>query len=196
MVHVAFSYSYPAVLKKDEAGRVLVLFPAFPEAATDGVDEAEACAEAADCLSEALAGRIANGEEIPPGSWPLPGQILVSPDPTIALKAALHMAMYRRSVTVADLADLLEIDWHQAARLIDPKRSSKLTILATALHALGCEIAISVAEDARTDGGAEVEQQASREKWGRLQSGGDRPAGDSASSSLRRRKRRDATSAG
>ena len=36
MVHVAFSYSYPAVLKKDEAGRVLVLFPAFPEAEPTG----------------------------------------------------------------------------------------------------------------------------------------------------------------
>jgi antitoxin HicB len=196
MVHVAFSYSYPAVLEKDAAGRVLVLFPAFPEAATDGVDEAEACAEAADCLSEALAGRIANGEEIPPGSLPLPGQHLVSPDPTIALKAALHMAMYRRTITVGDLAELLEIDWHQAARLVDPKRSSKLTSLATALRALGCEIAISVAEDARIDGGAEIEQQASSEKSGRLQSGGDRPASDPASSSLRPRKRRDATSAG
>jgi antitoxin HicB len=195
MVHVAFSYSYPAVLEKDEAGRVLVLFPAFPEAATDGVDEAEACAEAADCLSEALAGRIANGEEIPPGSWPLPGQHLVSPDPTIALKAALHMAMYRRTITVADLAELLQIDWHQAARLVDPKRSSKLTRLATALRALGCEIAISVAEDARTGSGAEVEQQALGEKWDRLQSGGNRPAGGPASS-VRRPKRRDVTSAG
>jgi antitoxin HicB len=194
MVRVAFSYSYPAVLEKDEAGRVLVLFPAFPEAATDGVDEAEALAEAADCLSEALAGRIANGEEIPPGTGPAPGQHLVSPDPTIALKAALHMAMYRRTMTVADLAELLEIDWHQAARLIDPKRSSKLTSLATALRGLGCEIAISVGDDARIDGGAEAEAQAYGQRRGLAQSGGDRAAGDPKDTSPRR-KRRGATSA-
>lgn len=195
MVRVAFSYSYPAVLEKDEVGRVLVLFPAFPEAATDGVDEAEALAEATDCLSEALAGRIANGEEIPPGTGPAPGQYLVSPDPTIALKAALHMAMYRRTMTVADLAELLEIDWHQAARLIDPKRSSKLTSLATALRALGCEIAISVGDDARIDGGAEAEAQAYGQRRGLAQSGGDRSAGDPKDTSPRR-KRRGATSAG
>jgi hypothetical protein len=63
---------------------------------------------------------------------------VVSPDPTIALKEALYMAMYRRDMTVADLAELLGMgDWHQAARLIDPKRSSKLTSLAAALGALG-----------------------------------------------------------
>jgi hypothetical protein len=43
------------------------------------------------------------------------------------------MAMYRRTMTVADLAELLDVDWHQAARLADPKRSSKLTTLTAAL---------------------------------------------------------------
>jgi hypothetical protein len=48
-------------------------------------------------------------------------------------------------MTVADLADRLGVaDWHQAARLVDPRRSSKLTSLAAALGALGCRIAISV----------------------------------------------------
>jgi hypothetical protein len=37
-------------------------------------------------------------------------------------------------------------DWHQAARLIDPKRSSKLTRLAAALDALGCTIEIAISE--------------------------------------------------
>jgi hypothetical protein len=32
------------------------------------------------------------------------------------------MALYRRTMTVADLAGLLDVGWHQAARLIDPKR--------------------------------------------------------------------------
>jgi antitoxin HicB len=137
-------YSYPAILEPDEDGRLLVHFPGLPEALTDGANEAEALHEAADCLSEALASRIVDGEEIPTSMPLAPGQHLVSPDPTIALKAALYMALRQRDMTVADLADLLKMDWHLAARLIDPKRSSKLTSLAAALGALGCRISISV----------------------------------------------------
>jgi antitoxin HicB len=137
-------YSYPAILEPDEAGRLVVHFPGLPEALTDGADEAEALREAADCLSEALASRIVDGEEIPTPVPLAPGQHLVSPDPTIALKAALYMALRQRTMTVADLAELLEMDWHLAARLIDPKRTSKLTSLAAALSALGCRITILV----------------------------------------------------
>jgi antitoxin HicB len=134
------AYSYPATLELDADGRLVVHFPALPEALTDGADEADALREAADCLSEALAGRIVDGEEIPAPGPLASGQYLVSPDPTIALKAALYEALRRRDMTVADLAERLGMDWHQAARLIDPKRSSKLTSLSAALDALDCEI--------------------------------------------------------
>jgi len=134
------AYSYPATLELATDGRLVVHFPALPEALTDGADEAEALREAADCLSEALASRIVDGEEIPPPGLVASGQYLVSPDPTIALKAALYEALRRRDMTVADLAERLGMDWHQAARLIDPKRSSKLTSLSAALNALDCEI--------------------------------------------------------
>ena len=138
-------YRYPATFEPDESGRVVVRFADLPEALTDGGDLAEALSEAADCLSAALASRIIDGEAIPAASSPAPGQRLVSPDPTIVLKAALYSEIERREMTVADLADLLGMgDWHQAARLIDPRRSSKLTSLATALGALGCRVAVSV----------------------------------------------------
>jgi antitoxin HicB len=141
-------YSYPATLERDDDGRYVVRFPDLPEALTDGADEDEAIAEAADCLSEALASRIVDGEEIPPATRGSAGQYLISPDPTVALKAALYTALRRRDMTVADLADLLGMgDWHQAARLIDPKRSSKLTSLAAALDALDCTIEIAVREE-------------------------------------------------
>jgi antitoxin HicB len=134
------AYSYPATLELDADGRLVVHFPALPEALTDGADEAEALREAADCLSEALASRIVDGEEIPAPGPLASGQYLVSPSPTIALKAALYEALRRRDMTVADLAARLDMDWHQAARLIDPRRASKLTSLSAALHGLGCEI--------------------------------------------------------
>jgi len=141
---VSTPYSYPATLKPDEDGRLVVRFPTFPEALTDGANEAEALREAADCLSEALASRIVDGEEIPAPMPMEPGQYLISPDPTVALKAALYMALRQRDMTVADLAERLAVDWHQAARLIDPKRASRLTSLAAALATLGCHIAISI----------------------------------------------------
>jgi antitoxin HicB len=134
------AYSYPATLEPDVDGRLVVHFPALPEALTDGADEAEALSEAADCLSEALASRIVDGEEIPAPEPLVSGQYLVSPSPTIALKAALYEALRRRDMTVADLAARLDMDWHQAARLIDPRRASKLTSLSAALRALDCEI--------------------------------------------------------
>src|SRR6516165_5774363 len=147
-------FSYPAMLEPDEDGRPVVTFPDLPGAVTDGADEAEALAEAADCLSEALATRITHGEEIPAASPAQLGQHLISPDPTIALKAALHMEMHRRDMTVADLAECMGFaDWHQAARLIDPRRSSKLTRLAKALGALGQRITISVEAEAAECGG-------------------------------------------
>ena len=137
---------YPATLEPDKVGRVLVRFADLPEALTDGADLAEAPSEAADCLSEALASRIVDGEEIPrPSSTEAgPGQHIISPSPTIALKAALYSALRHRDMTVADLAALLDMDWHKAARLIDPRLASKLTSLEAALAALDCQIRLSV----------------------------------------------------
>jgi antitoxin HicB len=119
-------YRYPATLEPDEEARVLVRFADLPEALTDGADLAEALTEAADCLSEALASRIVDGEEIPHRSSTEAGsgQHIISPSPTIALKAALYAALRQRDLMVADLAARLNVDWHQAARLIDPRRAS------------------------------------------------------------------------
>jgi antitoxin HicB len=139
-------YRYRATLEPDEEGRILVRFADLPEALTDGADLAEALVEAADCLSEALASRIVDGEAIPPPTptEASPDQHIISPSPTIALKAALYTAFRHREMTVADLAARLDMDWHQAARLIDPRRASKLTSLSAALEALNCQIRLSV----------------------------------------------------
>jgi antitoxin HicB len=67
-------YGFPARLAPDEEGRLVVHFPDLPEALTDGANEVEALAEAADCLSEALAGRINRGEDIPSPSRSRRGQ--------------------------------------------------------------------------------------------------------------------------
>ena len=139
-------YGFPARLQPDEEGRLVVHFPDLPEALTDGADEAEALAEAADCLSEALAGRINRGEDIPPPSRLRRGRHWVAPEPTIALKAALYSALRTRRMTVAVVARRLDIDARKAARLIDPRAASRLNDLEVALSALGYAIAIELHE--------------------------------------------------
>ena len=44
------AYSYPAKLEPDADGRLVVHFPALPEALTDGADEAEALRSSSDKL--------------------------------------------------------------------------------------------------------------------------------------------------
>jgi antitoxin HicB len=139
-------YSYPARLEPDEERRLVIHFPDLPEALTDGADVAEALTEASDCLSTALAARIVNDEDIPAPSGLRPGQYLVAPDATMALKAGLYSALRAQNLAVADLARRLGFDDRKAARLIDPRAASRLTDLEAALSALGYAIAIEVHE--------------------------------------------------
>jgi len=60
-----FKFTYPAKIKKDEAGFFLVTFPDIPFAATDGKTMAEALEEARDCLEEAIAVSIADNLDFP-----------------------------------------------------------------------------------------------------------------------------------
>lgn len=138
--------TYPARLEADEEERLVVHFPDLPEALTDGADEMEALTEASDCLSEALASRIVDREEIPTPSPAAPDMHLVSPEPTIALKVALYSALRAAGMRIPELATRLGIDERQAARLIDPKARTPLSKLEEALSALGYTIGIEVRE--------------------------------------------------
>ena len=62
---MAICYSYPIDLHEEPEGGFSVTFPDFEEAFTDGDSIAEAISEAADCLEEALAGRILRRDDIP-----------------------------------------------------------------------------------------------------------------------------------
>lgn len=137
-------YTYPARLEADEAGRLVVHFRDLPEALTDGADRAEALKEASDCLSEALAGRISRDEPIPMPSAARRGEHAVAPDPTIALKSALHAVLREEGLKVADLARLLGVEYRLAARLASPRYASKMTSLQEALAALGYDIGIDI----------------------------------------------------
>ena len=137
-------YAYPATIKRDEDGRFLVRFGDLKGAVTDGATIQEALEEASDALSEALMAAIDANEDIPSPSAARAEQVVVAPDPTVALKAALHMAKRRQGVKAADLARKLKIDHKDARRLLDVHHPSKVQTVAKALHALGLQVVVSV----------------------------------------------------
>ncbi len=137
-------FAYPCRLTEGEDGRLLVTFPDLPEAATDGADEAEAMAEAADCLTSALAFRLKHKEVVPAPSPVKRGQRQVAPEPTVALKAALHRITTERGLSVADVARQLGISHPEARRLFDPFYLSKIDKLSNALATLGHVVTIAV----------------------------------------------------
>jgi antitoxin HicB len=137
-------YAYPASLVRDQDGRFLVRFEDLKGAVTDGATAEEALSEAADALSEALMAAIDAKEDIPSPSPTKRGQVTVAPDPTVALKAALHTAKRRRGVNAADLARKLNIDHKDARRLLDVHHPSKVQSVAKALQAMGLQVVVSV----------------------------------------------------
>ncbi len=153
-------FAYPCRLTAGEDGRLLVTFPDLPEAATDGADEAEAMAEAADCLTSALAFRLKHKEAVPAPSPVKHGQRQVAPEPTVALKAALHRIAAERGLSVADVARQLGISHPEARRLFDPFYHYKIDNLSNPLASLGHVVTIAVhdgnARPAKLGGAAKV----------------------------------------
>jgi antitoxin HicB len=149
-------YAYPATVTRDEDGRLLVRFKDLKGAVTDGATNQEALAEARDALSEALMAAIDAGEDIPSPSPARRGQVVVAPDPTVALKAALHMAKRRQGITAADIARKLKIDHKDARRLLDVRHPSKIQSVARALGAMGLQVVVSVTSAPTIDPGRHV----------------------------------------
>ena len=147
--------AWPATLMRDDEGRVQVRFPDFPEALTDAADEWEALAEAADCLAEAVAARIADGEDIPAPGPIAPRHACCASFALLAYKAALFSAMRRDGISKSELARRLCVDEKDVRRLIDPRyRGSKVERLHAALAAcgVGAQLTLVDASDERLFG--------------------------------------------
>ena len=139
------SLAYPATLKPDrEAGGFTVTFPDLPEAITQGEDRLDALDQAADCIEEAIAGRIRRGDEIPTASKAKAGHTVVPVPPLMAAKAALYLAMREANMSNVKLAKQLGCDEKDVRRLLDPRHRSRITALQAALAALGKKIMVAV----------------------------------------------------
>ena len=134
--------AYPVRLETDDDGAVLVSFPDIPEALTEGATEAEALAEARDCLIAALGGYVDSRRAIPEPSPRRAGRPLVALPALAAAKVALYRAMRERGLTNAALARRLGTAEGTVRRLVDLDHRSHIGQVETALHALGQRLVV------------------------------------------------------
>ena len=138
-----FRFTYPVDLSTDETGRVVAEIPDLGGCVTDGSDRAEALNEAADALSEAIAGIIRRRELIPAPSS-ANGRPVVSPDVLIAAKAALYLAMRETKTSNVSLAAKLGCAETEVRRMLDPRHATKIGRLEEALAIFGHRVVITV----------------------------------------------------
>lgn len=106
----------------------MITFRDIPEAITQGKGEKDALWQAADCPEEAIAGRIADGREIPKPSKAVRSERLIPVPAPMAAKAALYLAMREAGITNVGLARKFECDEKEVRRMLDlaPRHPTKL----------------------------------------------------------------------
>jgi antitoxin HicB len=135
-------FTYPARLRPDSTGELIVSFRDLPECLTSGADEAEALAEAADALEEAIAGRIDDAERIPVPSTRRSGEHLVAVPAITAAKAALALALVESGLSPVVLAQRLRVDEKAVRRMLDPRHRTAIARIERALRVLGQDLVV------------------------------------------------------
>ena len=138
-------FSYPARLKHDTNGTLLVTFPDLPEAITFGDGEADALRRAAEALEAALSFYIDKRVDIPAPSHPRDKRFRwVGLSALSEAKVALYVAMRNSGVRKAELARRLGWQRSQVDRLLDLNHASRLDQIEAALGALNKRMSITV----------------------------------------------------
>ena len=141
-------FAYPTRFTRDEGGSFMVRFRDLPEAITSGRDIADAIEQAADCLQEALAGRLVRRDTIPKPSKQRPGERRIPVAMYLAPKLALFTAMERSGINNSELARRLGVTELIVRRMLDPKHETKAGKIEAALRALGKEAVVHVGDAA------------------------------------------------
>jgi antitoxin HicB len=143
-----WSFTYPAKLHAEAGGHLTVRFADLPEAITSGNGRQEAVRQAADCLEEAIAGRIADSLDIPPPSKAKRGQTQITLSGSMAAKASLYLAMREAGITRVLLARRLGVDEKEVRRMLNPRHPTKLPRIEQALASLGKRLVVSLETEA------------------------------------------------
>jgi antitoxin HicB len=139
-----FTATYPARFLPERNGRGFhVRFPDLPEALTGGSDIEDTLVQAADCLAEAIAGRITRGDDIPAPSKLKRGQHPIGVPLYLAPKLALYLALRESRMRNTQLAKRLGVSETVVRRMLDPKHSTKPEKIQAALAAMGKRIVVS-----------------------------------------------------
>jgi len=100
-----FTYAVKLTPDKRDGGYVVTCRD-LPEVITQGDTFEEAVTEAADALEEAVAGRIDDRRDIPMPTAKKRGERTVSVPPSMALKAAVYLAVRDAGISNSELAAL------------------------------------------------------------------------------------------
>ena len=134
--------AWPADLRRQEDGSLLVSFPDVPEALTDGATESEAVTLAEDCLVAALGGYVKELRAIPRPS-PAAGRVLVTLPALVAAKLALYEAMRVQGVGNTALARQLGLSEGAVRRMVDLDHRSHIGQIESALKVLGRRLTVA-----------------------------------------------------
>lgn len=138
-------FIYPTKIKDDGDGNFLVTFRDIPFAATEGKTVDEALNEAQDCLEEAIASCIDDGEAIPEPSKKTKGEYSVRLPAQTAVKAALYIAVLQSGIiNKSEIARQLGVNEKEIRRMLDPWHQTKLPRIEAALKTLGYGLSISI----------------------------------------------------
>ncbi len=137
-------FEYPVLLDAAEEGGFVVTCRDLPQLITQGEDQADALAQAADAMDEVFATYMLEGMTFPAPSQIKPGEYSVAPPAETMAKAALYTAMSEAGITKVQLAKRLGIDEKEVRRLLDPHYGSKLPRIAQAIQSLGKRLVIGL----------------------------------------------------
>jgi antitoxin HicB len=135
-------FGYRIKLEPDDKGTLLVTCPALPEVTTFGDDEADALRHAVGAIEEAIAARMAGGEDVPKGHQR--GPRLVRLPALTVLKVELYRQLREAGMTRAELARRLGWKRESVDRLFRLGHASRLEQLEAAFAALGQAVAVSI----------------------------------------------------
>jgi antitoxin HicB len=133
---------YRVKLETDDNGTILVTCPALPEVTTFGDDESDALRHAIDAIEEAIAARMADGQDIPEGQQR--GPRLVRLPALTVLKIELFRQLGRSGLTRAELARRLGWKRESVDRLFRLGHASRLEQIEAAFAALGQAVSVSI----------------------------------------------------
>jgi antitoxin HicB len=133
---------YRIKLEPDDNGTFLVTCPSLPEVTTFGDSESDATQHAVGAIEEAIAARMASGEDVPAGHQR--GPRLVRFPALTVLKVELYRQLRDAGITRAELARRLGWKRESVDRLFRLDHASRLEQIEAAFGALGQAVSVSV----------------------------------------------------